>query len=336
MLLAQWGRVDQLAGDPSIWLCYQCNDCNVRCPRDAQPGDVMQAMRATVVENLAAPAFMGRLVGSAKSTWPILLGLPLLFWIVILFLTTGLVIPHVETPENPMVGPFFYEHFVPHAHIYVIFTTAVLLATIAAGIGAFRFCRMISDERPSGGSFIGSLIAVVGDIAVHNRFSQCAEGNRRTGHLALMWGFVGAAITSGLLIPYLYKDTLFSWLWLPMRHSYPLPVDHPVKWLGNISALALVIGGALLLMNRLRADRRSGTSTAFDTFFLWTVLGIVGTGVLAEMLRFFAPPTAGCLIYLLHLSLVLTLFVTFPFSKFAHILYRTLAMIHQKMTETTS
>jgi hypothetical protein len=37
-------------------------------------------------------------------------------------------------------------------------------------------------------------------------------------------------------------------------------------------------------------------------------------------------------VYVLHLGTVLSLFLTFPFSKFAHALYRTLAMAHQRLT----
>ena len=75
MLLAQWGLADQLAGDPAVWLCHQCNDCSVRCPRDAKPGDVMQVIRSLTVEKLAKPKFMGSLVAKARTTWPALLGL---------------------------------------------------------------------------------------------------------------------------------------------------------------------------------------------------------------------------------------------------------------------
>src|SRR5512134_1835081 len=73
ILWAQWGLVDRLVADPSIWLCHGCNDCTVRCPRDARPGDAVQAMRSLVIEEVGAPRFLARIVGRARTTWPVLL-----------------------------------------------------------------------------------------------------------------------------------------------------------------------------------------------------------------------------------------------------------------------
>ena len=121
--------------------------------------------------------------------------------------------------------------------------------------------------------------------------------------------FVGAAVTSGLLVVYLYGFAM-----------YPLPITHWVKWLGNISAVLLVLGGVVLLLNRLKGDRQSGSSTAFDSFFLGIVLAVIATGVLTEAGRFLFDPATACVIYVMHLGVVLTLFFTFPYSKFAHLL----------------
>ena len=43
---------------------------------------------------------------------------------------------------------------------------------------------------------------------------------------------------------------------------------------------------------------------------------------------------AASLLYTFHLGVVLTLFLTFPYSKFAHMLYRTLALVHQRTTDS--
>jgi quinone-modifying oxidoreductase subunit QmoC len=60
---------------------------------------------------------------------------------------------------------------------------------------------------------------------------------------------------------------------------------------------------------------------------------VIGTGVLTEAFRFVAPPEVACGMYVAHLGVVFTLFITFPYSKFAHLLYRTLALVHQRMAE---
>ena len=149
---------------------------------------------------------------------------------------------------------------------------------------------------------------------------------------------LGAAITSGFAVVYLYGDKApFSWFfqYLPFENiGYPVPISHWVKLLGNASAIALVLGGVLLFVNRLNiSDKLVGNTTAFDRFFLWVVLGVIGTGVFTEIFRFMAiDPIVGFSVYILHLGLVLCLFLTLPYSKFAHILYRTLAMTHERMT----
>jgi quinone-modifying oxidoreductase subunit QmoC len=313
MLWAQWGLGERLLADPSVWLCHQCNDCSARCPRDARPGDVLQAARALLVEKLAVPGILGRWVGKAQVTWPLLLGIPLLFWVIVLSAIHGL-----KIPEAPLV----YDQFVPHWLIYLVFfsvTGLVLLATIAS---AARFWALLGQQNPRQGSFWANLWPVLWEIATHKRFGKCGEARpRRWGHFALLWGFVGAALASALIIVAMYI----------LKEPLPLPLLHPFKIIGNVAAVLLVGGGVLLLVNRLRGGHRAGQTTGFDSFFLAVVLLVIVTGVLVELGRFVMSPGLACTLYIVHLGSVLTLFLTFPYSKFAHLIYRTLALVHERM-----
>jgi quinone-modifying oxidoreductase subunit QmoC len=328
VLWAQWGLIERLLADPGPWLCHQCNDCSVRCPRDVAPGDLMAAVRAAVVERLAVPAYLGRLVGDARRTWPLLVLLPIVFWLALLAATTRLVIPGVHADMAALEGRFHYEEVVPHVQIYTVYTAATLWVLIAIWSSGRRFWRMLGAGARREGSFLAHLIPVLLEIAAHRRFARCDRGvpKRRWGHFLLMWGFVGAALTSAVLVVYMYG-----------LGRYPLPLDHWVKWLGNLSAVILVVGGTLLYANRaISGDRLAGATSGSDRFFLFTVLGVIATGVLTELLRFVAVPTAAAaLAYILHLGIVLTLFLTFPYSKFAHLVYRTLAMVHERMAALT-
>jgi quinone-modifying oxidoreductase subunit QmoC len=334
ILWAQWGMEDRLMGDAGPWLCHQCNDCSVRCPREVNPGDIMASVRAMVVEKMATPAFLGRLVGNAKKTWPLLVLGPLVYWLVLLG-ATGIHIPLVDDALAATDGRFHYEHFVPHTLIYITYFSATFFVLLTMFSSGSRYWKMLGANQERKGSLIGALIPAFFDIGIHKKFATCDRGvfKRRWGHFLVMWGFVGAAITSGFAVVYLYRETVF-FSWLNLGYSYPVPITHWVKWLGNISAVALVLGGLLLWLNRRSTDDKLvGVTTAFDRFFLWVVLAVIATGVLTEVARFVAVPIIlACAIYLIHLAIVLTLFLTLPYSKFAHILYRTLAMAHERLT----
>lgn len=321
MLWAQWGMVDRLAADPAVWLCHQCNDCTVRCPRDAQPGDVLQALRSVIIERLSFPRAFGRLVAGARASWPILLGVPIAFWIVLLGVTG-----HLAIPAGLEAG-WGYDALVPHAFIYGVFFPVAAWTLIAMWVGGRRHWKLMGAHTPREGSFLADLVPSVGEIAIHSRFSSCdTAAPRRLGHLLLLWGFVGAAITSALLIVAMYVQGLHM----------PLELTHPYKILGNLSAALLVAGGAILVGNRIGDPKVAGRSHAFDIFFLGVVVLVIVTGLVVEGARLADAPAVALWTYIVHLGSVMCLFLTFPYSKFAHMVYRTLAMVHQRMVERAS
>lgn len=316
MLLAQWGMADRLAADPAVWLCHQCNDCTVRCPRDARPGDVLGAVRSLAIERLAFPRFLGRLVGAARLSWPLLLGLPVLFWVALLGLAGRL------TPPAGLEAGWAYDALVPHSFIYGVFFPVAGWVVLASWIAGRRFWTALGRSGPRSGSFFAHLLPALAEVATHKRFGSCGAARpRKLGHLALLWGFVGAAVTSGLLIVGMYIQHL------PM----PLALNHPYKILGNISAGLLIVGAAILVGNRLGDRKAAGASSAFDTFFIGVVVLVIATGMVVELARLADAPDFALVSYVLHLGFVMSLFLTFPYSKFAHMLYRTLAMVHARM-----
>jgi quinone-modifying oxidoreductase subunit QmoC len=318
ILWAQWGLVDRLAADPSIWLCHQCNDCTLRCPRDARPGDALQALRSLMIEHVGAPGWVARLVGAARTTWPILLGVPVLLWAVFIYAVNGFAVPRT---------PLVYGDIVPVWMIYSVFLPAAAFALVAALVGGRRAWAAWGTGATRNGSLVKGLAAIAADVLLHRRFSTCTAAKpRQVGHFLLLWGFVGALVTT----------TLLGILMDVFGVKTPLPQLHPVKILGNLSAVLLVAGIVWLVVNRIASARAAGASRGFDVFFLALVVLLVLSGVAAEAGRFFFPVPVAIAAYVLHLGMVLSLFVTFPFSKFAHALYRTLAMAHERVATRRS
>jgi quinone-modifying oxidoreductase subunit QmoC len=302
---AQWGMKDQLLGDPAVWLCHNCGDCTTRCPRGARPGDIMGAIRQQIIQTLAFPRFMGKLVGNPDGLAVLLFGIP----VMVLALLAAL--PRLDTS-----GPYEFAQMFPQARLEALFFTISGLVLLAFIAGAVRFVRAL---RASGadGPILPALGPALFEIVTHRRFAKCtAEQNRRWGHLLVLLGFVGLGIMGTIV----GVGTLTG-----VMHT-PLPLLHPLKVFANLCAVLALIGVAILLYDRLLDRDTRQASTYFDWFFLLILAGAVLTGILSEVLRLAQAALWMYTIYFVHLALVFTLFLYAPYSKFAHFLYRTIAM----------
>jgi quinone-modifying oxidoreductase subunit QmoC len=303
MLAAQWGMTERLAADPAVWLCHNCGDCTRQCPRGARPGDVLGALRAAAIRRFAFPGWLGALVASPKGL-PLLLLLPVLIFSAMAW----------TAPQNQ---PGKFAHLFPIPTLEALFFTVAGLVVLAFAIGAARFVRALRAAG-AGGSIGAGLVPALVEIATHERLAQCGqEKNRRLGHLLTLWGFVGLAAV-GTIVGLGHMAGLV--------HT-PLPPFYPLKIFANLGAVVMLIGCAVLLADRAK---RAG-STYFDWLFLWTLLGVVATGVASELLRW-AGTNVMYGVYFVHLVLVFALFLYAPYSKFAHLLYRTLAMAATRRT----
>ena len=316
MVWVQWGLKDRALGNASIWLCHQCGTCNTYCPRDAKPSNVMAALRDYSITHYAVPAFMGRALSHARY-------LPLLFAFpaVILLAVLGWLGHLTSLPEGRIV----FSKFLPIAYIEVIFVAGMALALIGAAMGGARYWRAMSAAG-NGHAPTASLVATLADIFKHRRFSQCREkpGTRDTHrehlhhtHLAVFYGFLGLVATTASVAIGIYA---FGYL-------TPWPLWHPVKILGNVSGAAVIIAASVFLWRRIADAGRAGKSAYSDWLFL-SVLGLTTlTGFFSQWLRL-GDLRVAYPMYFIHLLFVFFLLVYIPYSKFAHLIYRGLAMLH--------
>jgi quinone-modifying oxidoreductase subunit QmoC len=310
MLYAQWGLKQRLIGDPAIWLCHNCGDCTTRCPRGAKPGEVFGALRGEVIRACSVPGFLGSLL--AKPSGAVVLAL------------VGVVVFGLLAMAGPMfaggepaagAAPEFADLY-PLWLIETFFFSLCGLIVVAFLAGVARFIRAL---RASGadGPILSGLIPAAVAIMTHERFGRCSEARaRHIGHLTMFWGFLGLATVS----------TIIGFATMGGVMHTPLAQTHPLKILGNLSGVVAVVGVALLLGDRLRNPAKRAASTYFDWFFIWTMAGVIVTGALIQALRLAASVPWMYVWYVVHLVLVFALFVSAPYTKFAHVAYRTVAM----------
>ena len=90
----------------------------------------------------------------------------------------------------------------------------------------------------------------------------------------------------------------------------------------------LIIGGFLLLKTRMA--KKDQASSYWDWYLIGLVLALGVTGMLTQMLRLGGMYDLSAVVYFVHLLFIWSLFAYTPFSKLAHIVYRTVAMTYNE------
>ncbi len=324
MISASWGLKDKVIKNGDIWLCHNCGDCTTQCPRGAKPGDVLAAARMYAITEYAKPKSIGRAVNDPKKL-PLLALIPAAVFIVLGLVTTLLDF----TPELDPNGEIAHHMFFSTWLVDIIFIPLSLWVVAVFAMGLKQFIGDIHENALEEGKtqkekiepveFLKALGRVIPVILKHKQFSECGENNERaTPHMMVLFSFIGLFIVTGIFFIVLY---VFG------EHG-PYSQLNPVKILANVSGIALVIGA--ILMMRQRAAKKDQVSTYQDWFLLWLVLGVGATGMLAELTRLADAAFLTYLFYFIHLMIVFDLFAFLPFSKLAHLVYRTVAMAYNE------
>ena len=87
-----------------------------------------------------------------------------------------------------------------------------------------------------------------------------------------------------------------------------------------------------MIRERLREDEDADRSSYHDWVLLGTIFAVILTGFATEALHYVRLEPHRHLAYFVHLVLVFALIMYLPFSKFAHIVYRTTMLVHAEYT----
>ncbi len=317
MMYAMWGLKEKLLSDPDIWLCHGCSDCSTNCPRGAKPADVMDAVRSYIIDFFAFPKFMGSALKN-----PIFLIPLLLVPAIILF---GLLYNNLDGNFDQLnEGVVKFARFLPHGILEAFFIGGNILIFTFAAIGLSRFWKNLGTINPPENkkSFIQVLIETIIEIATHKNFNTCPTSSTRYwGHLLIFYGFFGAMATAGLAVGALVIFDLT-----------PIPLFHPIKILGNLSGIAMVVGCILVTIKRLQTKSDKGTSTYSDWLLIIFVFLVAFTGLLTQTMRLLDVPFLAYNIYFVHMVFIFFLLWYAPYSKMAHMFYRTLALVYLRQS----
>ncbi len=321
MIAASWGLKEKLVGNGDVWLCHNCGDCTTLCPRGAKPGDVLGAIRAYAVTEYGPVKAMGKLINDPKKL-PIVLGIPALLFLV-LGLVTGLL------DFSPGGDRIVHGHFFSTWLVDMVMLPAAAWTVINFAIGLKRFLNDMHQNALQEGKtdiekidpkgMILGLLRVIPIILKHDKFNECSENkDRATAHMMVLFGFIGLFIVTNIFFVAIYGLQIHG----------PYSQMNPVKWLGNVSGVALIIGS--LLMIRSRLSKKDQVSAYKDWWLVGWALALGLTGMLTQVTRLLGLGGLSYTIYYVHLMFIWSLFFFIPYSKLAHLVYRTTAMAYNE------
>nr|WP_321402292.1 quinone-interacting membrane-bound oxidoreductase complex subunit QmoC [uncultured Desulfobacter sp.] len=341
MIAASWGLKDKLISNGDIWLCHQCGDCTDMCPRGAAPGDVLAAIRSAAITEYATPKPLAKAIND-PSKLPLLVGIPAAWFALLAIITTGF----GGTMEkifhflfgDALGGRLHWshahpgaEHVIAHSNfvstwfVDMTFVPTAIFATAVFFLALKRFIVDIHENAVLEGktdktsldykALLMSIKNVIPTVLKHDKFNQCGSNkDRATPHMMVLFAFIGLFVVTAVCGIMLYVG----------GYAGPYPQLNPIKWLANIAGVSLVIGSGIMIKNRLTNKKQL---TAYKDWFILGVVFTLGlTGMLTEMARLADIAWLAYFFYWIHLVAIFELFAFLPFSKMAHIVYRTVAM----------
>ncbi len=306
-------------------LCHNCGACLHACqyaPPHEFAVNVPQAMarvRVQTYEDHAWPRPLGALYrrnGLALSL-ATAGGLALFMWLALALRGT--------LWHEPLAGNF-YAVF-PHNLLVLLFGGAFGFALFALAMGALRFWRGVRPDNVPGARTDGAA-AEAAHAALALKYLDGGHGDgcndeddrytlrRRRFHHLTFYGFMLCFASTSVATLYHY---VFGWI-------APYPLTSLPVILGTVGGLGLLAGPAGLLWLNLRRDPAHGDTAQrpMDRGFIALLFLTSATG-----LALLAWRDTGGMAFLLatHLGVVMALFLTLPYGKFAHAVYRCAALL---------
>lgn len=303
-------------------LCHHCGACLYACqyaPPHQFAVNIPRALaevRIASYESHAWPRAFGALYRRQGGlfAWGLAGGLALFF-----VLAVALAGPRGLWAVPPKAADF-YAIF-PHGLMVGIFGAAFGFAVLAMGVSAFRFRRTLG---PGGYAALraGHSAARLENLHgggegcyVKSGIEHAPTSARRLFHHFTFYGFMLCFAST----------TLATWQHYAMGWPAPYPTTSLVVILGTVGGMGLVAGPAGLLWLRSTRDPAldDPNQSTLDRAFLWLLLLTSFSGLMLLAVR--ATP-AMPLTLAIHLGCVLALFISLPYGKFVHGLYRYLAL----------
>lgn len=306
-------------------LCHNCGACLHAC-QYAPPHEfainvpkAMAQVRGQTYADYAWPPALGLLYQRNGLAVSLALAAGLGLFLVLAMLQQG-------TLWGAPVAGGFYAVF-PHNLMVSLFAPIFLFAVLALGLGVTRFWRDVTPATSGAGLTTPAALEAT-DAALrlkyldgghgegcHNEDDAWTHARRRCHHLTF-YGFMLCFAATSVATVYHYA---LGW-------TAPYALPSLPKLLGVVGGVSLLVGSCGLAWLHLHRhpDHGDRAQRPMDLGFITLLALISATGLLLWLL---GSTAAMPLMLAIHLGTVMALFLTLPYGKFAHGIFRTAALL---------
>jgi ferredoxin len=301
------GLEKRILAAPEPWLCYYCGECSETCPRQAEPAALMMALRRFATRKYS----LGRVADAVYSSFG-----SVFTWI----LLSAAAVIAILLAYDPKMNREQVD-FLSFIHLDPIHLAGIALVAFIVLVAVVQIWILYRNLRsgPGAAACITKKAGVsawkaLSESVVQGRFGECDNGLlRRLAHIGVSWGFMGMFLATVII-----GAVDFNWLPWPRWVSLVL---------GSVSGALTILGLAYYVYLRVTRKTAIGKySHPSDWAFLILLALSVLSGFVMLLFRLLNLPLAAYLAFAFHLVVVFDLLVTFPFSKFAHVIYRPVAL----------
>lgn len=296
------GLEDDIRESLDPWLCYYCGDCSKSCPRQADPGNLMMALRRYLTSKYDWTGLSGLLYRN--------LGGYIIAFLLIIGGVTGAYFSDV----------FSKDEWLHYGHLFEMFAIGGVFVLILLP----NLIRMwyLTVWKTTKKFKIKNYFVAIGDLLIHmftqKRSLDCDKEQRDK-----VWWL------EHFLLVLSYLSLLFTTVFLNWFGTEYLAVIV----MGYVFSAAIFIVTTDFVIRRIRKKTEKSKFTHPSDWFFVIWLGMMGVSAFAVRLLIDVKGLENAFgVYLFHLIvLVQWALIIVPFGKWTHFLYRSFAMYFEKV-----
>ena len=295
------------------WVCHDCGDCSIVCPRQAEPRISMLTIRRFLSaqydwSGLGAKLYQSDVWYASSLIFVALLTIALIVGYHLWYLA----MPADDFARNSLgLG---LGHMFP---IMTYYTLAVILLPLLLLLS--RVVRIWRLTMRGASIPLSAYVAEWGTYAYQSvtqaMLRKCPQKGRWLGHWLLAFGTV-----------IMLAIKTFGLRWFQTENIYPF--YNPQRWVGYVAAICILYGIGDISVGRWRAKKEVYKETHFhDMVFPVLIVLTVLTGLTAHTLRYLGFGLGCHYFYALHVIVATPMLVIeMSFGKWSHMVYRPLAL----------